>query len=143
VNRTLATTAGFEDDLTSGFVRSNQKGRTIVRMIIDLTYVLVSAGSGGILTLGVTSVLASAFAALASPDPSDPSTQPGWMVRQQDIVASTNAADRSQFTNIHLDIRFKRVLRGEDDRLLFIVQAGALSASVNIDGMIRTLWQKT
>jgi len=115
------------------------KGATITRMIIDLR---LQAGSVAQLTevyWGIILVNADARAAGAFPDADDMSETAGWLARGRMMVVQSDLSDRSQWDEVHMDLRSQRVLRNEKDELHLILDNGSASFTANWAAMIRVL----
>jgi len=141
VDLTLAAAAQNLFNLTSGIPDDQKKGRTIVRLLIDLKANLATAGTGGLLSMGIYLIEQDAFSAAAAADPDGDTVQPGWMWRWHGSVFSSVTNDAAQRTSLVFDIRARRKLMGEEIDLIMVTNwsAGA-SGPVNIDGLVRTLW---
>ena len=140
-HNTIATGATVINDLLIQLPADEKKGANIARAIIEITAQMSVASSGGIASLGITTMQGDALAALAYPDPQEDSDRVGWLWRAQKIVASDSVNDSSQFARFVFDIRTSRSLRGADMNMLLILHyAGA--DSVNFDGFIRLLVKK-
>ena len=144
INETTASGQQDVQDLSSPIAQDEKKGMTIVRIIIDLTTLLVTAGTGGLLSYGIALVSNEAAAAIAYPDADDEDDMGrGWLWRARRVVSASNLNDVSMNSRLVYDIRAKRRFSSEDDGLYFIMDAGTLSSDVNTDGLIRVLALKS
>ncbi len=114
-----------------------------MRIIVDFYAVLVTAGTGGVLFPGLFVGENDAIAAGAFPEAQTQGDNPGWLWRSAQNVHTDSPNDRSQATRFMIDLRAKRTLRGTDMSLVFLAELPVSSASVNLDGIIRTLWLKS
>ena len=71
INETLTSSDQQIEDLTDQMADSEKKGATIVRLIIDITCVLTTAGTGGLIRLAIGMVDNDALAAGAVPEADD------------------------------------------------------------------------
>ena len=142
VNETIESTDQELIDVGALVLNDEKKGMTIVRALVDLTLVLVAAGTGGNLAMGLLMVGTEALAALAVPD-ADQAADKGWMWRTQQVVSSSLANDRSQHVRIVQDLKSRRRFRSDDDEVILVFNAGTLSGAINIDGTIRLLALKS
>ena len=133
------------DDLSSQIPADERKGFTLLRTIIDLTCLLSAAGTGGIVSMGIALVSLEAAAAAVFPNPEDDDDYgQGWIWRTKRVIAATNVNDISMNSRFLYDLKSRRKFSSEDMTLyLMIVNDPAASASVNTDGLIRTLWAKS
>ena len=141
INETIQTASQEFHDITGAMVTDRRKGAVLVRCILKLTYFLVTAGTGGIISMGMTLLDQDAVNAVALPEADVMADQPGWFHRERVVVSSSDVNDRSQATQQLVDVKPKRKLQGANDVVGIIWDSGALSANVNIDGMVRALWQ--
>ena len=114
----------------------------MVRTIVDLTALLSSAGTGGVIHYGLAMVSDEAVAAGVFPDADQGADNPGWLWRASRVIAATNLNDISQNSRLFFDLKSKRKFPTADWDLYLIIDAGSLSADINTDGLIRTLWMK-
>ena len=87
-------------------------------------------------------VHAEAIAAGAYPNPDIDGDQPGWMMKRVDSVWTPVVQDRASSTVVKEDIRSKRKFIGQQADLILIWDALVLTASVNIDGLVRMYFLK-
>ena len=130
------------EDLTSELGTAEKKGLTIVRLIIDIAAVLISAGTGGRLTIGICVVNDDALASLVLPDATNEADKPGWLYRTRRSVFTSDPNDLAQQAHFKEDLRSKRTFRGASDNLVMVLDLGTSNASVNVDGWIRVLAMK-
>ena len=142
INETTGTAEQDSQSLTSGIADDEKKGMTLVRTIIDLTCLLSAAGTGGVISMGLYLIQADALAALALPDV-DISSEKGWIWRTTRVISSTNVNDISMNSRFIYDLKGNRKLPSEDHDIIFVMDAGTLSADVNTDGLIRLLFKKS
>ena len=116
---------------------------TVVRILIDLQLFNLTAGTGGILGMGIYMGELDAIAAGAAPDPLTADDHPGWMWRSQKSVVTSTVNDSSQSTLVKADLRGKRKYSGEDMDLTLVLQRDAPAVTINIDGLIRVLGMKS
>ena len=117
------------------------KGMTLVRTLINLSFNNATAGTGSTCDQGIVMVENDALAALALPEPADPTEDPGWVWRNRLIVSSSLANDSSQFVIVKEDIRSRRKFPGDDNELVLILRVGGLGGGpINTTGWVRTLW---
>ena len=110
---TLASGGQNTVTLMPGVPDDEFKGLTVARLIIDLSAVLIAAGTGGMLGLGIMVVTLEALVALAVPDADEAGDQAGWMWRSMQPVHTDSPNDRAQATRFVADIRSMRKLPGE------------------------------
>ena len=140
LNRTLAGNAQTVDILDADVSDDIRKGLTVVRLIIDVTAVLATAGPGGRLSLGIFVGETEAIAASAVPNPSDVGEDPGWLWRTVGQgVFSSLANDMAQVRRFNIDLKARRRYRGEDTNLTLVMDFSTSNESVNVDGVIRQL----
>ena len=114
-----------------------KKGVTLVRLILELVCVAITAGAGSRLHAGITIVTQDAFAALAIPEPGDSGDEVSWLWRQIGKPVFTSVVnDSSQSVTVSRDLKSKRRYPGEDYNLTLVMDAVGAS-SVNVDGLIR------
>ncbi len=140
INLNVSTGGQITENLTVNLADAEKKGATLVRTIIDLEMNLSAPGSGGFVTLGATLVELDAIAAGAFPDVDISGEQPGWTFRMRKNVFTSSTNNHSESTQFIGDFKSKRTLRGLSFDYMLIIDAGVLTASVNIDGSVRTLW---
>ena len=142
VNET--TTTGEQDfqEVSSGIVADERKGMTLLRTLIDLTSVVISAGSGGLISMGLYMVHTEAAGAVAFPDANEQDDQ-GWIWRSGPrVISATNINDISANNRWIFDLKGKRRFPSEDHGIYLLIDASTLAQSVNTDGLIRMLMAK-
>ena len=142
IDETTGSAEQDSTDLTTLMVDDEKKGATLVRTILSLRSVLIAAGTGGLLGMGIVIVNDDALSAGVFPDANSAGDQPGWLWRRQLPIATSDPNDSSQWLATDIDIRAKRTLTGEDSNLMLIINLGTSSASVNTDGWCRSLWMR-
>ena len=116
---------------------------TVVRTIISLTLAASASGAAGTLSGGIVKVDGDAFAAAAMPDPDQAQDQPGWLWRFHEGVFSSGANARADAVLLKEDLKGRRKLISESDILALTMNKDATVATVNVDGLIRTLWLRS
>ena len=142
INSTIPSSNIIQVVLSDQMNESQLKGATVLRVILDLAAGLVTAGTGGVLSLGIAMVLDAAVAATSLPVPATSGEQPGWLWRASQGVFTTAPNDKSQQTLWKADIKARRRFSGADSNLVFIMETGVASANINLDGLIRVLVAK-
>ena len=144
INETITTSSQNAVPLSLDIADAQRKGMTVVRWIVDLLCVLAapSGGTGGLIHMGLYMASDEEVAAGAVADPAAVDDKPGWVWRAQKSVFSTTQNDRSQATPFQFDTKSRRRFPTEDYSPILVIDSGVLSASVNIDGLIRLLVQK-
>ena len=145
VNSGVVPGSQFQDDLTRNVVNDEKKGMTLVRTLIHIEMLAITAGFGSIVALGIVAITRDAFGAVSIPNPSDELDKPGWLWRINATgVYTAVVSDRSSTTVVDLDLKMQRKLRGEEDLLVLVgeVAAGGVS-TINFDGYIRMLFKKS
>ena len=128
-----------QEDLSQNVIDALKNGSTIVRTLIDMTAVLTAAGTGGNIFLGIAMVSDDAVAASAFPDP-DVNYEPvSWMWRTARTIFTDSPNDSAQATRFSVDLRGKRKFQMGENNLYLLINAGALTANINLDGTIRFL----
>ena len=143
IDLTIASGGQTTDTLSGNIPDDDKKGLTVVRFLINMTAVLITAGTGGHLYLGIAQITADALAAVALPDADVATEKVGWLWRASRVVATDSVNDSTQFARFEVDLRSKRRLRGEDMDLVLIANLPSSSASINIDGWVRMLALKS
>ena len=142
VDLTIASGGQQSVTISANVTDAQKKGMTIVRLLIQLSAVLIAAGTGGQLFMGLVMVTTDAIAAAVLPDVDVATEKVGWLWRAQRIVSTTAPNDSSQFGIFEVDIRSRRKFAGEDMDLELVVNLPASSGNMNVDGWIRMLCLK-
>ena len=108
INETVTSGSQENTDLSSNVADLQKAGATVVRTIIDLGGVLISAGTGGMVSMGIVMVTDEEAAASVFPDPDINYEPRGWLWRSQKSVFCSDPNDRSQMTTWQYDIRSAR-----------------------------------
>ena len=120
-----------------------RKGATLVRTLIDLYVMAVTAGTGGTCGLGISMVNLDGHAASALPEADSASDQPGWIWRTVVPVFTDTVNAFANATHIKEDIKSRRKYAGDDMLIDLIIDNVTGSTSFNVDGMIRLLIMKS
>ena len=75
------------------------------------------------------------------PDPNDENEHASYVWRWQGSVFTSVVNDRSQAVHLQLDLRSQRKYPSEDHELVFLIESSVSAITVNVDGLIRTLWK--
>ncbi len=138
LNAVLTSGGQLNIDLTANLDPQEKKGSRLLRVIFDFEFNLSVAGSGGLISYGLTHLFAEG--ATSPPDPDVDTQETNWLWKRiNGIVASANANDLSQATFVREDFKPNRLFRTLDSRFSLIIDAGTLSANVNVNGMVRLL----
>ena len=127
--------------VAAGMAADLKKGSTIVRWIVDLSYVMVVASSGGVLTFALSHVEEDARLAGVLGDADVDLEMPGWIWRANRVISGLGTNDFAQRGHISVDLRTARKFLGEEDNFILQVEYNGVD-SVNIDGYVRTLVMK-
>ena len=144
VDTTLGAGSSVGISMDGGVPEDEIKGLTATRMIIDLTAVALTAGSGSLLAGGVYIIENDALSATVFAEPQDSIDDAGWMWRVARRPVFTSVVnDSSQVTRLVYDIRSQRKYPGEDYTLVMVlVNLSGGATSMNIDGIVRTLLKR-
>ena len=142
MDSTVAASGQNLIDLTTEITAVEKKGLTVVRQIVDLTVSALTAGTGGRFFSAMMVMESDAFAAGAAPDLEVQGEDPGFLWRRVDTVFTDVLNVRANSTLIRLDNRGMRKLPGEDVVLVLVLRQLASGISMNVDGLIRTLWMR-
>ena len=122
---------------------SVKKGSTIVRIILDIVAVALTAGTGTVLSVAIAMIEQDASTAGAIPDPEDEDEQPGWLYRTASPVFTSVVNDSTQAHRFFVDLKSRRKYAGEDYACQCILENHAAGMSaVNVDGISRMLVMK-
>ena len=143
VNLAMAQNATQTLDLTLNLANDERKGMTLVRTIISLDFNSRTAGAGNHIRMGIYKADGDAMAALALPDPGTETDNPGWIFRDSLFLSTTAANDGSQGRQIHADVRAQRKLLAESDVVAMIFETAGVAITIDIDGLVRTLWKRS
>ncbi len=140
LNSILTSGNAIVQNLSLNIASEHRVGMVVERVILDYEYNLSLAGSGGLISYGVTMWPQEAALSGVYPDPDDVDPEAKWMFKRSfAIVATDSANDISQATYAKHDIKSKRRFQTRDYRLVLVHQASTLSDNVNVNGMIRVL----
>ena len=129
--------------LSQGIVADERKGMTLVRTIISLDLVAITAGTGTLVSMGIVMMPLEAVLAGAFPDPNISSDNPGWIWRWHRGVFTSVVNDRSQVVHVAHDTPAMRKFPTQDYQVRFILNTAAGASTINTDGLIRTLYKKS
>ena len=139
INRTIAASAQTIDILDADVIDDLRKGLTLVRLIVKLTLMAITAGTGTALSLGFYVAEDDAVSAAAVADPEDGGENPGWIHRAIQIPVFTSTVnDYSQARHIDIDTTAKRRYM-DDTNLIMVITLNAGASSINVDGHVRQL----
>ena len=144
VNETLTNNETAGVGLDQGIPEDEIKGLTVTRTIIRLSVQAVTQDTSGLFHCGIYLVENDAAAALAFAEAQDPADDAGWMYRLMAHVwgQSGNVANSINFSRINEDIRAMRKYPGEDYTNILLVTNTSAGGSINVDGMVRTLYKR-
>jgi len=144
VNETVSGASDLQNtNLSSIMAGVDKRGRTLVRTIVELAAVALTAGSGQQLALAIVLMATEAVAAAAFPEPRTTSDRVNWVWREFRNVHTSSVNDASQATQISRDLKSKRRMPDEDFDLMLILEIdSAVNSAINVDGSIRTLWME-
>ena len=143
INQTLANNSAVGIALDNGVPEDEKKGLTATRLIIKYTGQAVTVNTSGLLHCGIYLVEDDAAAALAFAEVNDEGDDAGWMWRSMaNVWASSNINDSSQFLQFREDLRAQRKYPGEDYTLMLLLTTDSATGSINVDGMVRTLYKR-
>ena len=143
VNESLANGAVAVFGLDQGIPEDELKGITVTRLLLQFSLQAQTVNTSGQFHAGIYVAENDAVAALAVADPQTVSDDAGWMWRVANQVwASSNINDSSQFLRVREDLRAQRTYPGEDYTLIIHMVNNNALGSVNIDGIIRTLYKR-
>ena len=120
--------------------QGDKKGMTLVRMILELNLSAAGTGTGALLHAGIFLLHGDAKTAGVYADPEDQAEQAGYLWRWTGTCFTSAVNDRSQQTQIKADLKSRRKYPSEDHELVLYMKATSSSITVNVDGLIRTLW---
>ena len=131
-------------DLTAGVAQDEKKGMSVVRLIADLTATLITAGTGGLVSMGVCLISGEAATAASLPEPTDVDQEASWMWKVMNrLVASSSVNDRATWTPFFIDTHVRRRIRFEEQQLRWIAGQVGGTDNITINGHIRVLMQKS
>ncbi len=144
VDTTLVNNGVVNIALDGGVPEDELKGLTAVRVIIRLSVQAAVASTSGLVSMGIYVVEGDALSAGALAEPQDSVDDAGWMFRLARQIWSSGAdsQDASQFMRIREDIRSMRKYPGEDYQLTLTVVNHEAAGSMNMDGIVRTLFKR-
>ncbi len=130
--------------LDLGVPSDEKKGLTLVRTIIEMSYIAVTAGTGSSVHAGIYLVEDDALSAGAFAEPGDSGDDAGWVWRLMNKPVYTSVSnDSSQQTLIKADIRAMRKYPGEDYSMAMIIEVPAGgNSTINTNGMVRMLFKR-
>ena len=140
VNESIVNVASVADNLDSNISQGDKKGMTLVRMILELNLSAAGTGTGALLHAGIFLLHGDAKTAGVYADPEDQAEQAGYLWRWTGTCFTSAVNDRSQQTQIKADLKSRRKYPSEDHELVLYMKATSSSITVNVDGLIRTLW---
>jgi len=140
VNETITTGSQQVADLTGLVEDQERKGMTLVRIIAKLTYLMIAAGTGGKIHNAILFLAQDAVNSLVFPDVDDVGEQVGWLWRNQTIHALSAANKHDEAVVETYDLHPRRTLLGNDMAIVLLWDAESLTASVNVDGLLRMLF---
>ena len=142
ISVTIAASAQAELQLLGGLVVDEFKGARIVRTIVDLFLVATTAGTGTILSTGIAMINRDALSAGAVPE-ADDTADKGWLWRTNKSVFTSVVNESQQQSHLLYDSRTSRRMRSDDDLMSMVFNTNAGASSINIDGLVRVLVEKS
>ena len=143
VDTTLANNGVSLPNLDGGIPEDEIKGLTVTRILLDLWCQAVTVNTSGLLSFGIYVVENDALSAGAVAEPQDSVDDAGWMFRlARQAWGSSNLFDHAQALHVVADLRAQRKYPGEDYTLLGQWVNHEASGSVNVDGIVRTLYKR-
>ena len=144
VDTTLGNGSQIPISLDGGVPEDEIKGLTAIRMIVRLAVKAVTIGTSGKVSFGVYLIENDALSASVLAEPQDSVDDAGWMWRlaHQDWGAASSVFDASQWFRVHEDLHAMRKYPGEDYTLVLVVGNHDATGSINVDGMVRTLYKR-
>ena len=143
IDKTVTGGNSTDDTLVLGIPEDEIKGMTLTRLLMDLTIVAVTAGTGSIYAGGIFMAEGDAFAAAALPDPQEVGDDAGWVWRVAGIpVFNNDPNDRAQALRYVLDLRAQRKFIGEDYVLVIRNHNEGGASALNMNGFIRCLFKR-
>ena len=140
IDFTTASGSSDEQDMLVTVDSDIRKGMTLVRTILDLAFIAISAGTGSVVGAGIYLATLEAFAAGALAEPEDPTDEMAWVWRHPRISVFTSAQnDSSQVVHIREDLKGRRRVPDADYSMVWRHNVNG-TTSVNIDGLVRQLW---
>ena len=140
LNNSLTSAQQLGIDLSTNFLSTERKGSTIVRTIVDLTLAPLSASVTLRIAWGLVMMELDAFNAAIFPDPFVADDQPGWMLRGERNLRTSNVDDVPNNAQLQIDLKAKRKFMGEDELYVLVLERGAETGTIVVSGMIRILW---
>ena len=142
IDETITTSSQNVVVLSTDIADAQRKGMSIVRWIVDLTAIVVSASTGGIIHMGMYMASDEEIAAGAVADPGAVDDKPGWVFKMSRPVYASGFLDYSMGTPFQIDTKVRRRFLTEDYNPILVIDSGVLATSVNINGLIRLLAMK-
>ena len=142
VNQTLAAASQMVLTLDANLGNDVKKGATIVRCLLDLWIMPVTADTGGTAGMGLAIFNDEALAASAVADTDAADDRTAWLWKVFFPFFTTNVSDKSQSVRFKEDLRGMRKYPSEDHSLALIGDNATGTTSFNIDGLVRFLVKK-
>ena len=139
INSTVVPTGETVVLLSDLLAEQELKGARVRRLIIDVDARLATIGTGGVLGIGICMVDNDGAGAGAVPNPADSGEQPGWLWRDSKGISSSDLNDNAQAVKFKADLKVNRRFLGGDMNLALILELGASTSNVNLDGLIRAV----
>ena len=144
IDQSLANNSTAGVALDGGIPEDELKGLTVTRTIIRLAVGGQTINTSGLFHLGIYLAENDAAAALAFPEVQDTLDDAGWLIRLpfQKWGTGGNTNDFQNFLQVREDIRAMRKYPGEDYTNIILLTNTSASGTINVDGVVRTLYKR-
>ena len=144
IDKTLAVGNTTQDSLDLGIPEDEKKGMTLTRLLIDITVVPISIGTGTLYHAGIYLCEDDAFGAGAIADAGQVGDDAGWIWRVLGVPVYLSVAnDYVQRLRWQADIRAQRKYPGEDYTIILTQENDSSGlTNINTDGFVRALFKR-